>query len=128
MNLWCVHVEENGRYKYTGTYFYQHITRLSEVDFPRDLSLFALSFDCRSLSTAQLPLKNLNDPASQQSNLAIEGVQRALEKAELDAKRLGRITKEDVLNIVEQIKQQSKLGVTSKPYIVLKNYHPISYI
>lgn len=31
----------------------------------------------------------------------------AIEKAELDAKKIGRITKDDILNIIDKIKQQS---------------------
>lgn len=69
----------------------------------------------RSLSAAQLPLKNLNDGASHQASVTAEGgaVDRAIEKVEFDAKKLGRITKEDILTIIERIKQQSKQSNTS---------------
>jgi hypothetical protein len=60
------------------------------------------------LSAAHLPLKNFNDSA-QQSLISTEkdGVDKAIEKAESDAKKSGRITKDDILDIIEKIKQQS---------------------
>ena len=60
------------------------------------------------MSAAHLPLKNLNDSA-QQSLVSTEkdGVDKAIEKVESDAKKSGRITKDDILDIIEKIKQLS---------------------
>lgn len=64
----------------------------------------------RSLSAAHLPLKNLNDAPSQQSTINTDGssIDRAIEKVEVDAKKLGRISREDILNIIQQIKKSSR--------------------
>lgn len=53
-------------------------------------------------------MKNLNDATVQQPPVPADGsVDKAIEKAELDAKKSGRISKDDVINIIEKIKQQS---------------------
>ena len=50
----------------------------------------------------------MNDANVQQPPISADGsVDRAIEKAELDAKKIGRISKDDVINIIERIKQQS---------------------
>lgn len=86
----------------------QHLTQAGFNDgFPRDFWIVWSSYS-RSLSAAQLPLKNLNDTASQQTTYSIDGIDKAFEKAELDAKKLGRISKDDVKGIIEKIKQLSK--------------------
>lgn len=66
-------------------------------------------FISRSFSAAQLPLKNLNDNAVQQPPISTinDSVDKAIEKAELDAKKSGRITKDDILDIIQKIKKQS---------------------
>lgn len=74
----------------------------------------------RSLSAAQLPLKNLSDATVQQPLISTDHgvVDRAIEKAESDAKKVGRITKDDILNIIERIKQQKTASTTQSLLLI----------
>ncbi len=92
---------------------FQLITGAHEIPVPTWLNnviyTAKLYFLSRSLSAAQLPLKNLNDSAVQQPPISTinDSVDKAIEKAELDAKKSGRITKDDILDIIQKIKKQS---------------------
>lgn len=62
----------------------------------------------RSLSTVQLPLKNINEGANQTQDLGSKpDVDRALSRVDWDIKKTGRLTKNDVEDIVQQIKELS---------------------
>ena len=63
---------------------------------------------CRSLSTVQLPLTNINEGASQTQDLGSKpDVDQALSRVDWDIKRTGRLTKNDIAAIVQQIRELS---------------------
>jgi len=112
MNSCFVHVEENGKSIFKGLLCF-NLLPVSVIPVPTWLNNVKPSWNNflfpRSLSAAQLPLKNLNDNTVQQSPISTinDSVDRAIEKAELDAKKSGRITKNDILDIIQKIKNQS---------------------
>lgn len=63
----------------------------------------------------QLPRKALNNEHNVSSAASTEqtGVDRALARAELDVKKLGRVTRDDIESIAEEIKTLSEFKLVT---------------